>query len=326
MGMLGNYPVSHQQPQHFNSIPANGHSSTARSGHQAHPTHQSAGVAEDFEDGSDASSDASVGGPLPRLTPEQERTVTIPILGQPSKKKAAAKVKDKKRPYQRPSKASGGVPNPTKAYIAQSALAPSRMPQPRRILVIIDLNGTLLHRPSHKRTKTFVERPFTRSFLDYCLKTFTVAIWSSAKPQNVLGMVPQILSPQEQRKLVAIWGRDTLGLSEEDYSQRVQCYKRLESIWNDPGVMASHPEAHAGKRWDQTNTVLIDDSKEKARSQPYNIIQIPEFEGDASEFGYVLPQVHDYLNQCAYQRDISSFIRENPFKYDMNFSLGVSQA
>lgn len=327
-GLLGNYPVFQQQTRHFNSMPAGGRSLPVRSGHQPSPTFQSAGPTRDPEIAgidSDASSSPSVGDPLPQLTPDQIQTVTIPILGKSSKMKKA-RTTDKKRPYVKPSKASGGVPNPSKEYITQSARAPSVLPQPRQILIIIDLNGTLLHRPDHKKSASFVERPFTRQFLDYCLKTFTVAIWSSARPDNVRRMVPQILSAEEQQKLVAIWGRDTLGLSPEDYNQRVQCYKRLESIWNDPRVAASHPEAQHGKRWDQTNTVLIDDSKEKSRSQPYNIIQLPEFEGDTTEPGYVLPQVHNYLNECAIQQDISSFIRENPFKFNPEFQLGALQS
>lgn len=320
--MLGNYPVSHQQRQHSGTTGAPGRPSAMNTGYPAQPPGQTSDPVGDPDLDSDSSSNPSVGEPLHQLAPDQVQTVTVPILGKPASKQAKPKVKAKKRPYVVPSKASGGVPNPTKAYITQSATAPSLLSQPRNILVIIDLNGTLLHRPNHKKTSTFIERPFTRTFLDYCLRTFTVAIWSSAKPENVRKMVPQILSPQDQRKLVAVWGRDTLGLSADDYNQRVQCYKRLEAIWDDPGVAASHPEAADGKRWDQTNTVLIDDSKEKARSQPYNIIQLPEFQGDTSEQGYVLPQVHDYLNECAYQRDISSFIREKPFKFDPSFELG----
>ncbi|KAK6079388.1 FCP1-like protein [Seiridium cupressi] len=317
-GMLGNYPVSGQPNQQFGTAAAGMQASAMRPSHGGPLSARPDGRINEAEIDSDTSSNPSVGEPLPQLTPGQITAVKIPILGRPAITKD--NVKDKK-PYIKPSKSSGGVPNPTKEYITQSSKSPSVLPVPRNILVIIDLNGTLLYRPNHKKTSTFVERPYSRNFLDYCLRTFTVAIWSTAKPENVGKMVPQILSPQDQNKLVAVWGRDTLGLSAGDYHQRVQCYKRLDSIWGDPKVAASHPEAQAGKRWDQTNTVLIDDSKEKARPQPYNIIQIPEFRGDTTEPGLILPQVHDYLNECAYQSDISSFIREKPFKVDPGFGL-----
>ncbi|PNP55117.1 hypothetical protein THARTR1_04806 [Trichoderma harzianum] len=220
-----------------------------------------------------------------------------------------------------PSKASGGIPDPTPLYIAQSLSLPSSLRNPRRILVIVDLNGTLLYRPNKRNPFNFIQRPHAREFLDYCVDTFHVAIWSSARPENVDKMVSQLLSPQQRAKCLVIWGRDKFGLSPADYSARVQCYKRLSSIWNDPSVAASHPAAAQGQRWDQTNTVLVDDSAEKGRSEPYNILQLPEFEGLAKEPPNVLPQVHDYLNTLCYQTNISSYIRDRPFRIDSSYRL-----
>ncbi|ETS77059.1 hypothetical protein PFICI_10933 [Pestalotiopsis fici W106-1] len=343
-------PWSSQPP--YSGQDYNHHQNHHWQGHQGQGQAQADEVVA-LDAAEDSDSSPSVGGePTPQSTPHQTQTTGIPILDGSSSAKKPHKKKQKKlqqrqqqqqqqqqqqaeattattrpakkRPYAKPTAGSGGVPNPSTAYIAQSARPPSTLAVPRRILVIIDLNGTLLHRPNSKKSSTFVERPFTRTFLQYCLQTFVVAIWSSAKPENVGKMVPQILSPADQERLVAVWGRDTLGLSADDYNQRVQCYKRLERFWGDESVATSHPEAHLGRRWDQTNTVLIDDSKEKARSQPYNIIQLPEFEGDIEEGGYVLPQVHNYLNELAFQRDISSFIREKPFKFDPSFTLAAA--
>ncbi|TFB05441.1 hypothetical protein CCMA1212_002460 [Trichoderma ghanense] len=220
-----------------------------------------------------------------------------------------------------PSAASGGIPEPTPLYIKTSLSQPLTLRQPRRILVIMDLNGTLLYRPNKRNPFNFIQRPHARQFLDYCVDTFHVAIWSSARPENVDKMVSQLLSPEQRAKCVVIWGRDRFGLSPADYSSRVQCYKRLSSIWNDPHVTASHPDAARGQRWDQTNTVLVDDSAEKGRSEPYNILQLPEFEGLANEPPDVLPQVHDYLNTLCYQANISSYIRHHPFGIDANYRL-----
>jgi hypothetical protein len=185
----------------------------------------------------------------------------------------------------------------------------------------MDLNGTLLYRPNKRNPFNFIQRPHARQFLDYCIDTFHVAIWSSARPENVDKMVSQLLSPKQRAKCVVIWARDKLGLSPADYSARVQVYKRLATIWNDPQVMASHPGAAHGQRWDQTNTVLVDDSAEKGRSEPYNILQLPEFEGLNTEPLDVLPQVHDYLNTLCYQTNMSSYIRDRPFKIDANYKL-----
>lgn len=185
----------------------------------------------------------------------------------------------------------------------------------------MDLNGTLLFRPSKRRPFDFVERPFAKKFLSYCIDTFHVAIWSSARPENVRKMVAQLLTPEQCSKCIVTWARDNFGLSTADYDSRVQCYKRLTRVWENPKVMASHPAAASGGRWDQTNTVLVDDSLEKARSEPHNILEIPEFSGLNCEPSNVLPQVHDYLNGLSYQADISRFIRQQPFKLDPSYIL-----
>lgn len=185
----------------------------------------------------------------------------------------------------------------------------------------MDLNGTLLFRPSKRRPSHFVARPHARVFMDYLLSNFTVAVWSSARPENVNKMVTSLLTPAQRAQCQVIWGRDRFGLSLEDYDSRVQCYKRLTRVWSDPGIMGAHPQARRGGRWDQSNTVLVDDSSEKARSEPHNLLQIPEYGGPKNELPHVLPQVHDYINELSYQADISRYIRENPFNLNPTYRL-----
>lgn len=217
-------------------------------------------------------------------------------------------------PHIPPSKESGGIPEPSPEYLLRSSFLPRALPSPRTILVVIDLNGTLLYRPSRSRPSKFVERPFARDFLAYCVDTFAVVIWSSARSENVGRMCRQLLSPERHQRLLAVWGRDRFGLSRADFAARVMCYKRLTRIWGDEGIAQGHPGAVAGERWDQGNTVLVDDTGEKARSEPHNAVSVPEFRGDTAERPDVLPQVHDYLNTLAYQADISTYIRAEPFR------------
>ncbi|KAI0452248.1 hypothetical protein F5B21DRAFT_484013 [Xylaria acuta] len=220
-----------------------------------------------------------------------------------------------------PSPESGGVPDPTPEYLEVASHPPFLLPHPRSILVVVDLNGTLLYRPSRHSPTSFVERPYARAFLSYCVNTFTVVIWSSARSQNVSNMCKQLLTPEDSAQVVAVWSRDNFGLSKDDFNQRVQCYKRLTALWNDPVVAASHPMAASGERWSQLNTVLVDDSSEKARSEPFNLVQIPDFQGNAKEPGFVLPQVHDYLNECSQQVNVSAYMKGQPFKIKPEFTL-----
>lgn len=222
-----------------------------------------------------------------------------------------------------PSAASGGIPDPTGDYLTLAAQPPLLLSSgPRRILVVLDLNGTLLHRPNPKRPRQFVARPHARRFLRYCLDTFVVAIWSSARRNNVLSMIDTLIPDLDcRRRVVVAWSRDNCGLSHDDYTRRVQIYKRLSHLWADPHVRAAHPLSKHGKVWSQLDTVLVDDSSEKARSEPHNLICIPEYEGGEEAGVEVIPQVHDYLNILSSQHNISSYIRSKPFQLNSSYIL-----
>lgn len=222
-----------------------------------------------------------------------------------------------RQPITAPSAASGGVPDPTPAYTMRASFLPKRREHPGPLLVVIDLNGTVLHRPDRRHSTRFQARQHAEPFVTYCVETFWVVIWSSARPDNVRRMVDQLLTPASRRHVVAVWGRDRFGLTEADYNARTQCYKRLTTLWDDPLVKSAYPRTRAGFEggcWNQGNTVLIDDSAEKARSEPHNAITLPEFTGGADVAADVLPRVHDYLNELCYQEDVSAYMRANPFK------------
>ena len=130
-------------------------------------------------------------------------------------------------------------------------------------------------------------------------------------------MCSQLLTPPILSRVVAIWGRDRFGLTQADFRRRTQCYKRLTRLWADPVVALSHPIP--GAAWTQANTVLIDDTAEKARSEPYNAITVPEFGGGSRGTGGVEPEddvlahVAAYLETLSWQMDVSAYIRRNPF-------------
>lgn len=253
---------------------------------------------------------------------ERVKASNPPRLQSPTQKAAkkmpAPKQKGSPRPRRdqkaNPSPASGGIPDPTSDYLRACMFGPTSLRQPQHLLVVIDLNGTLLFRPSKKRPTKFNMRPHAQTFLRYCVNTFTVVIWSSARAENVNAMCNTILTPDIRSRVAAIWGRDKFGLTKADFELRVQCYKRLSKIWQDPKIVGSHPASHEGLRWDQTNTVLIDDSREKARTEPHNLIEVPEWLGDLHERDDILPQVHDYLNHLSMHSNVSACLHSHPWK------------
>ena len=206
------------------------------------------------------------------------------------------------------------APNPTEEYILQAKMEPHLLANPQPLLIVLDLNGTLLDRK--RNTKTWKLRPHLKAFIDYCFKQHSVVVWSSAKPENVALMCSAIFNRQQRKEVLLEWGRDCLGLSNLEYWTKVQCYKRLETIWSDDSCQKRHPKARDGARWNQSNTILIDDSHLKAAAQPYNHLEIPEFKvGDIAreQKANVLVQVTRFLDEARKWDDVSKFMEKRKF-------------
>ena len=200
------------------------------------------------------------------------------------------------------------IPEPTSDYLKRASVPPIRLDSPQHLLIVLDLNGTLLiRRPG---SKSYHPRPCLQPFLDYCLANHFLLIWSSAMPANVQGVCSKLFTPSQRSLLLGEWGRDTFGLTSKKYRERVQVYKRLSWVWAEKGIQALHPWAEHGVKWDQGNTVLIDDSSEKGRSEPWNLVQVPGFvkEKKKVEEGDVLAQVVGWMEEARGWSDISGFI------------------
>ncbi|KAF2858476.1 HAD-like protein [Piedraia hortae CBS 480.64] len=193
-------------------------------------------------------------------------------------------------------------PSPTAEYLRECEELSPAITSPRKLLVILDLNGTLLHRNVRGGNNDFVERKHVRQFIDYLTAQHQVMVWSSARPTNVDCMCNRLFTPEQRAQLVAVWGRDHLRLTPEQYKQRVQIYKQLQWVWQDDVI---------GKGWSVGNTVLIDDSEEKAASEPYNLILLDKFEGKADDD--VLLDVENYLEKVRRREHAGAFMRNEPF-------------
>lgn len=261
---------------------------------------------------------------IPKQELNSQQMGKLPVT--PAFRSSAPREQRKREDIQAPSALSGGVPEPSLVYLSRSKLEPQASREPQNILLVIDLNGTILFRPDRSRSTHFIERPLAQLFLDYVVAQFYVMIWSSARPQNVARMCTVLFKMNARKQLVAEWGRDRFGLTQNDYDKRVQVYKRLEMVWADEGVQRRHPRHSLGETWNQTNTVLIDDSSEKARSEPHNLVEISEFT-NVREPPDILPQLAEYLEILKMQTNVSSYIRQHPFKVlaSSNGSTGESK-
>ncbi|EFE36623.1 NIF domain protein [Trichophyton benhamiae CBS 112371] len=224
------------------------------------------------------------------------------------------------------------APIPKEEYIAQAKLRPesSQMQQP--LLVVLDMNGTLIYRRRRTFPPQFTKRPGLDTFLRYLFDNFKVMIWTSSQPHTVNEVLDKLLCPAMKKQLVGVWSRKDLDLTSKQYKERVQVYKRLDKVWGDAHIQSQYPNqvtqntkprkksnkvklprilGEDTQVWDQTNTVLIDDSKLKAAAQPHNIIEIPEFTNDRKvdeikNLNTVIRQL-DILSR---QKDVSRKLRE----------------
>ncbi|KAI0034821.1 hypothetical protein K488DRAFT_44651 [Vararia minispora EC-137] len=92
-------------------------------------------------------------------------------------------------------------------------------------------------------------------------------VWSSAQPHSVDDMVHHAFG-DDRIHLVAVWARDTLGLTDEQYHSKVQTVKDLRKPWE--ALYA--PIVHSA-----LTTLLLDDSTLKAALQPWNHLCIPDY-------------------------------------------------
>jgi NLI interacting factor-like phosphatase len=142
--------------------------------------------------------------------------------------------------------------SPTDSYLQislQSSL-PLADPTASRKLLVLDLNGTLLLRsahsgrrvppPSYSRgrhsadshssstrpypvLRTIYPRPYLPPFVAYIFHPTTLQwldtmVWSSAQPHSVNDMVDKCFGAYKET-LKAVWARDTLGLSGDEYCE-----------------------------------------------------------------------------------------------------------
>ncbi|KAE8142119.1 NLI interacting factor-like phosphatase-domain-containing protein [Aspergillus pseudotamarii] len=215
-------------------------------------------------------------------------------------------------------------PSPVKLYIEQSSLPPKLVTSPQPLLVILDLNGTLIYRKHRRFPPVFARRAGLDEFLDNLVRKYKVMIWSSSQPNTVKAVCDRLFPGSKRKALVAEWGRDKFGLTSSQYRAKVQVYKTLETVWSDKAVQASYPSPSQNKRrkaaqtgtqlktrWDQSNTILIDDSKVKALSEPYNILEIPEFTNQRGlDESTIFPKVMQLLDELAKHDDVSRVLHQ----------------
>ncbi|KAF9292604.1 hypothetical protein BGZ68_000008 [Mortierella alpina] len=204
----------------------------------------------------------------------------------------------------------------TPTYMPLAQQQPITLPKSRRILVILDLNGTLFYRTAGP-ARTIKPRPHLKQFLDFLFKYCRVMVWSSARPESVQAMLKAGFKSNgySPDHLDRVWSRDHFKLHEIDYTRKVLTLKDLEYVWEEiEAERATAKEEQLkegemyGMHYDQTNTVLIDDSTDKSQLQPYNCLVLADFDKELAAAGTdtELLKVKQYLSRLIYEQNVSA--------------------
>jgi len=157
-------------------------------------------------------------------------------------------------------------------------------------LLILDLDETLVfasERPLVREPESLVGpyfvylRPYLHDFLVEMTKYFDLAVWSSSSPDYAHAIVNRVFPLQ--RKLKFVWGRD-------------RCIQRFDGEWQRPYYVKDLKKVQR-QGYDLKRILVVDDTPKKYERHYGNVIYVPEFLGDQTDF--VLPRLGKYLASLA---------------------------
>ena len=183
-------------------------------------------------------------------------------------------------------------------------------------LLVLDLNGILCRRIRYNKLPVkkgerinfrpavghiagtpVVAREDLQPMLSYLDANFTLAVWTSAKLATARGLISMLFPPDISSRLLFVWGQDrcdatkssdTEATTEDNASDEPDGGDNFKSKSNKKDSFDVIFEKSLGKVWamypiwDAANTLLVDDSPEKARKWIENTLHPPPIDGIAA--------------------------------------------
>ncbi|XP_044476213.1 uncharacterized protein LOC123203834 [Mangifera indica] len=195
----------------------------------------------------------------------------------------------------------------------------------KKKLLVLDVNGILAAisqlpvregwKPHYiVSRKAVFKRPHCHSFLQFCFERFNVGIWTSRIKKNVERAV-QFLLGDFKHHLLFCWDAShcsETGLTAIGDQDKPLVLKELKKLW---------VKAECGLPWregeyNETNTLLVDDSPYKALRNPaYTAIFPYSYQYWDTEDKSLGPggDLREYLEQLSHAENVQEFVRQNPF-------------
>ncbi|KAI4343979.1 hypothetical protein L6164_011260 [Bauhinia variegata] len=194
----------------------------------------------------------------------------------------------------------------------------------KKKLLVLDLNGLLAdfvewpargYKADMRLSKKSVfKRPFCDDFLQFCFDKFHVGVWSSRHRVNVYRAVKFLMGKLES-KLLFCWHQyhcTTTKFSTVEDKKKPLVLKELRKLWVklEPGLPWEKGD------FNESNTLLLDDSPYKALRNPANTAIFP--------YSYQYTDTNDaslgpggdlrvYLEGLALAENVQEYVASNPF-------------
>uniref|UniRef100_A0A1J3FGR7 Mitochondrial import inner membrane translocase subunit TIM50 n=1 Tax=Noccaea caerulescens TaxID=107243 RepID=A0A1J3FGR7_NOCCA len=193
----------------------------------------------------------------------------------------------------------------------------------RKKLLVLDLNGLLAAIVSpladckadiNIGRRAIFKRPFCEDFLNFCFDKFEVGIWSSRKKNNV-DRITEFLLGDMKSKLLFCWDMaycSTTSVGSLENRHKFVVFKDLNQLWE------KHDPTLPWKKGDynETNTVLLDDSPYKAMLNPPYTAIFPQSYNHQDKTDASLGNGGDlrlHMEKLVEAENVQDFIKKNPF-------------
>ncbi|XP_015579929.1 uncharacterized protein LOC8289053 [Ricinus communis] len=191
-------------------------------------------------------------------------------------------------------------------------------------LLVLDLNGLLVdivscppkgYKADVKiRRKAIFMRPFCLDFLKFCFERFEVGVWSSRIKKNFDDVIDYVMGDMKH-KLLFCWDLSHCTLTQFntlENKHKPLVFKELRRIWEK-----DDPELPWEKGYyNESNTLLLDDSPYKALLNPANTAVFPHSYHCQNRQDNGLGHGGDlrvYLERLVEADNVPKFIEQHPF-------------
>ncbi|KAM5570952.1 leashin-like [Rosa sericea] len=194
-------------------------------------------------------------------------------------------------------------------------------------LLILDINGLLadivqmeVSIPNSFKPdkiisrKAVFKRPFCDDFLQFCFDRFNVGVWSSRTKENVDSVIDFLLG-DSKHKLLFCWNQShctSTSFKTVENKNKPLVLKELRKLWEklEPDLPWARGE------YNESNTVLLDDSPYKALRNPVNTAIFPnsyQFRNRKDSSLGPGGDIRSYLEGLAMAESVQKYVEQNPF-------------